>query len=39
MGESPPVTIVYEPGEHGPIHSAPGQGRPREGALGERDLA
>jgi hypothetical protein len=44
MGESLRVTIVYEPGECGPIvasipevHSAPGQGRAREGARGERD--
>ena len=44
MGESLRVTIVYEPGEDDSIvasipevHSAHGQGRPREEAPGERD--
>ena len=44
MSESPPVTIVYDPGEDGPIvasipevHGAHGQGRTREETPGERN--
>jgi hypothetical protein len=44
MNESPPVTIVYDPGEDGPIvasipevHGAHGHGRTCEEAQGERD--